>query len=289
MQNLWAFLTKHFHWLLFLFLEAVSVVMLFSYNSYQSSVWVSSANAVVGKVYEWQSDVRKYFSLIRLNGELTQRNLLLERQVDRLRQQVIDLTGDTTIAERNEQALLAQFELIPAKVVSNSVDRPNNLITIDKGRADGVEPDMGVACGNGIVGVVYLASSHYAVIIPALNVHSRISCSVRGRDYFGYLTWSGGDPSRAYVEDMPRHAKFRKGDWIETSGYSSIFPHGVSVGKIEKIFNSHDGMSYRLQVHLSTDFACLRDVCVIKDKGMAERMRLKEAAQDSLMLMPKKE
>ena len=289
MQNLWAFLTRHFHWLLFLFLEAVSVVMLFSYNSFQGSVWISSANAIAGKVYEWQADVTHYFSLVRLNGELTQRNLLLERQLDQLRQQMADLKGDTTALERSERLVLSQFELIPAKVVSNSVNRPDNLITIDKGRADGVEPDMGVSCGNGIVGVVYMAGSHYAVVIPALNIHSRISCCVRGSEYFGYLTWSGGDPSRAFVEDMPRHAKFRKGDWVETSGYSSIYPHGVSVGKIEKIFNSRDGMSYRLQIHLSTDFACLRDVCVIKEKGMAERMRLKEAAQDSLMLMPKKE
>ena len=104
----------------------------------------------------------------------------------------------------------------------------------------------------------------------------------------GYLTWNGGDPSRAYVEDVPRHARLRKGDWMETSGYSSIFPHGVSVGTIEKIYNSPDGLSYRLLVHLSTDFANLRDVCIINDKNMAERMRLKEAANDSLMLMPVK-
>ncbi|MBR1933360.1 MAG: rod shape-determining protein MreC [Prevotella sp.] len=288
MQNLWAFLVRHFHWLLFLLLEAVSVFMLFSFNSYQGSVWISSANFVAGKLYEWQSGVEQYFSLTDVNEQLTQRNLFLERQVDRLRQQYADVTDDTTVVERTELATLEQYELIPAKVVSNSVNRPDNLITIDRGRADGVEPDMGVACGTGLVGVVYLASDHYAVVLPVLNNRSRISCSIRGRDYFGYLAWSGGDPSRAYVEDIPRHAKFRKGDWVETSGYSSIFPHGVSVGQIEKIFNSRDGLSYRLQVHLSTDFACLRNVCVIKDKGMAERMRLKEAAQDSLSLMPVK-
>jgi rod shape-determining protein MreC len=45
-------------------------------------------------------------------------------------------------------------------VVSNTIDRHNNLITIDKGTADGVRQDMGVACGNGVVGVVYMAGSH---------------------------------------------------------------------------------------------------------------------------------
>ena len=284
MQNLWQFLTRHFHWLLFLLLEVASVVLLFQYNSYQGSVWISSANLVSGKLYEWQADVVQFFSLTRNNEELSLRNFYLDRQLDQLRSLYADATGDTTVARRIELQSLAQYKLIPAKVISNSVDRPNNLITIDKGRVDGVMPDMGVACGSGLVGVVYQASDHYAVIIPVLNNSSRISCAIRGRGYFGYLTWNGGDPSVAYVEDIPRHAKFKRGEWVETSGYSSIFPHGVTVGKIAKVYNSRDGLSYRLQVNLSTDFGCLRDVCVISDSQIAERVRLQKAAQDSLTI-----
>ncbi len=288
MQNLLAFLVKYYHWFLFSILEAVSVVMLFGYNSYQNSVWVSSANMVAGTIYGWQAEVEHFFSLTHNNQLLTERNIFLEQELERWRRKCADLTHETTELERQEYDTLSQFQLIPAKVVSNSVALPANLITIDKGRLDGVETDMGVACGNGVVGVVYLVRDHYSVVISALNNRSRISCSIRGNDYFGYLTWKGGDPTRAFVEDVPRHAKFKKGDWIETSGYSSIFPRGVSVGRIEKIFNSSDGLSYLLQVHLSTDFSCLRDVCVICDKGMAERIRLQEAARDSLMLMPNK-
>jgi rod shape-determining protein MreC len=158
-------------------------------------------------------------------------------------------------------------------------------MTIDKGKADGVEVDMGVACGNGVVGVVYLVSDHYAVVIPALNASSsRISCAIRGRNYFGYLHWPGGDPTIAFIEDIPRHAQFKKGEWIVTSGFSSIFPSGVLVGKIEKVFNSSDGLSYKLQTRLSTDFSCLRDVVVISDKSIAERTKLINAARDSMTI-----
>ena len=69
---------------------------------------------------------------------------------------------------------------------------------------------------------------------------------------------------------------------METSGYSSIFPRGVLIGKIIGIEDSADGLSYRLKVHLSTDFANLRDVCVITGHDFAERMHLLEAANDSL-------
>jgi rod shape-determining protein MreC len=282
MQNLWQFLTHHFHWLLFLLLEAASVVMLFQYNSYQGSVWITSANSVTGKIYEWQADVEQFFSLNRNNEELSLRNFYLERQLDQLRRLYAEKTGDTTVVQRNELQMLSLYQLIPAKVVANSVDRPDNLITIDKGSTDGVKADMGVACGGGLVGVVYQVSSHYSVVIPVLNNHSRISCAIRGRGYFGYLTWNGGDPSVAYVEDIPRHAKFNLGEWVETSGYSSIFPHGISVGRIEKVYNSRDGLSYRLKIRLSTDFGCLRDVFIISDNQIAERKGLQEAARDSL-------
>ena len=285
MRNLLDFLIKYHHWFIFILLEVASGVLLLKYNSYQNSVWLSSANAVVGKTYQWESKVITFFDQSRLNEELTQRNFYLERQVDQLRRLYTDLTKDTTVSERQELQFLSQYQLIPAKVVDNSVNKLENLMTIDKGRADGVEVDMGVACGNGIVGVVYLVSDHYAVVIPALNVtSSRISCAIRGRGYFGYLHWYGGDPAVAYVEDVPRHAKFKLGEWVETSGFSSIFPSGVLVGKIEQAYNSSDGLSYKLKVRLSTDFSCLRDVCVISDKSIAERAALMQAARDSVQM-----
>lgn len=285
MRNLIEFLTKYYHWLLFILLEVASAMLLVQYNSYQSSVWVSSANAVVGQVNQWQADVEQYFSLTRVNEELTQRNVSLERQVTQLRQLYADLTQDTTDLQRRELQFLSRFQLIPAKVVANSIDRKNNVITLDRGRADGVEPDMGVACGNGVVGVVYMASDHFSVVLPVLNIYSRISCAIRGTGYFGYLRWDGKDPTIAYVEDIPRHARFKKGEWVETSGFSSIFPRGVLVGQILQTYNSSDGLSYRLKVALTTDFACLRDVCVISDKTFAERMFLEKAMADSLKRM----
>lgn len=288
MKNLIAFLTKYHHWFLLVLLEVASGVLLFQKNSYQSSVLFTSANAVAGKVYEWDSSVRSFFSLKRVNEELTLRNFYLERQVSQLRRLYGDLTKDTTQAELEQLKFLSQYKLIPAKVVSNTIDKADNLMTIDRGRLDGVERDMGVACGSGVVGVVYLVSDHYAAVIPVLNVtSSRISCAIRGRGYFGYLQWYGGDASVAYVEDIPRHARFKRGDWVETSGYSSIFPPGVLVGKIEKIYNSTDGLSYRLKVRLSTDFGCLRDVMVISDKSIGERLRLQEQVKDSITMAPK--
>lgn len=284
MHNLTEFLAKHNHWFVFLVLEVVSMVLLFRYNSYQGSVWFSSANAVTGKVYEWDSAVESYFSLSGVNSQLTQRNAFLEQQVRMLDDSIARLTRsqEAAVTRLSSMVPFQGCRLIPAKVVANMVNRYDNLITIDKGSADGVKRDMGVVCGMGVVGIVYLVSEHYSIVIPALNSHSNISCTIQRRGYFGYLRWRGGSSQQAYLEDVPRHAHFKLGDNVVTSGYSSVFPPGVMVGKVLHVFNSADGLSYRVQVKLSTDFARLRDVCLVDDSALQERIDLMRAAQDSI-------
>ena len=282
MRNLLEFLAKYNHWFVFLILEVVSMVLLFQYNSYQGSAWFSSANAVTGKLYEWDANVETFFSLTKVNQELTQRNAYLEQEVQKLSDSLVSVTKDSSIYHRDQFALLRNYRLIPAKVVANSVDKPGNLMTIDKGRADGIHKDMGVISGTGVVGIVYLVAEHYAIVIPVLNTKSNISCMIQNRGYFGYLRWKGGVSDLAYLEEVPRHAHFKLGDYVVTSGYSAVFPPGVRVGRILHVFNSADGLSYRVQLRLSTDFARLRDVCVIDDTAMKERLEIMRAAQDSI-------
>ena len=277
MKNLLDFLQQHFHWVLFVVLEVISMALLVQYNHYQNSVWVSSANAVVGSLYEGRSAIESYFSQQRINESLTLRNIHLERQVAQLRRLYAEKTQTVNADELRALDSLSQYQLVPAKVVSSELDLHDNLMTISCGKADGVEPGMGVICGKGIVGVTYLCSDHYSVVIPVLNSHSsRISCAIRGHGYFGVLRWYGEDARYAYVEDIPRHARFKRGEWVETNGYSSIFPAGVLVGRIETAYNSRDGLSYKLQVRLSTDFGT--------DRSFAEQMRVMQAASDSLKL-----
>ena len=284
MQNLLEFFQKYHHWFLFVLLEVISLVLLFQYNSYQGSAWLSSANAISGKVNEGRAEVESFFSLKKMNGNLTLRNFYMERQLNQLRRLYGEATEDTAGLWAKEMHFLKQYRLVPAKVITNELNKMNNLLTIDCGAKDGVDVGMGVACGQGVVGVVYLVSDHYAVVMPVLNTASRISCAIRGHNYFGVLRWDGKDAGVAYLEDIPRHARFNRGDWVETNGYSSIFPPGVLVGKIETVYNSADGLSYRVKVRLSTDFGCLRDVVVVKDPTIAERTRLLQSARDSLKL-----
>ena len=284
MRNLLDFLVKYSYWFLFFVLEAVSFVLLFQFNSYQGSVWFSSANAVAGKLYETTSAVESYFQLSKINTELTQRNLYLEQRLCKLEKEKSDSVADSTMENSLLLKSLQPYRLISAQVVNMQWGRKDNLLTIDKGEADGIKKDMGVVCGTGIVGIVYLTSAHYSIVIPVLNSQSNISCVIQGRGYCGYLHWTGGDISEAYVDDVPRHAHFKLYENVVTSGYSSVFPAGIMVGKILHVYNSADQMSYRLRVKLSTDFGRLRDVCVVDNTALSEQIEVMRAAEDSIRM-----
>lgn len=282
MRNLIEFLARQHHWFVFVLLEAISLTLLFSYNNYQSSVWFSSANVVVGRIYDWSSQLEHFFSLTKVNEELTARNIALEEKISDLSEKLTTVTKDSSYVKDSLLLPVQEMKLIPAKVVSNSIIRPDNLMTINKGSKDGVKKDMGVVCGTGVVGIVYLVSPQYSVVIPLLNTKSNISCKIENREYFGYLIWQGGATDIAYLDDIPRHARFKLNENIVTSGYSSIFPPGIKVGKILHVYNSADGVSYRLSIKLSTNFSTLRDVSVIDNTAMKERIELMRAASDSL-------
>lgn len=276
MRNLLNFFLKYNYWFLFIFLEVISLVLLFRFNHYQGSAFFTSANQLAGMVYETANKVTGYFHLKTINDELVQKNVTLELQLEHLRTALMELTADSTGVERMKSEALAGYDLYRANVINNSLTHTDNYITLDKGENDGIRSEMGVISGNGVVGIVYQTSPHYSVVIPILNSKSSISCKIKRSDYFGFLKWDGGSSQYATVKDMPRHSLFSLGDTIVTSGHSAVFPGGIPIGTVEDMSDSHDGLSYLLKVKLFTDFGRLNDVRVISQKGQEEQQELEK-------------
>lgn len=65
-----------------------------------------------------------------------------------------------------------------ADVVNNSVTYLSNYITVNKGRKDGVEPDMGVVSERGVVGIVSTVSRPFFRCNP--SVESEVQTELQG-------------------------------------------------------------------------------------------------------------
>lgn len=275
MQTLLNFFIKHNHWFLFLLLEGIGVMFIVQFNSYQNAKMFTSANRVAGDVFAAITDVRSYFSLKSENEKLLQYNKELNELVAALQAELTFHRDSAMVASLPHKS--SDFFYNCATVVNNSLNAVNNYITIDKGTADGVEPEMGVFCNEGVVGIIYTASAHYSVVIPLLNSKSSISCRVKGSDSFCTLQWMGDDTRHSYLVDLPRYNSYEQGDTVVTSGFSSIFPGDIPIGIIEKTEDSDDGMFAQARVELFTDFATLHKVYIVGNKGQKEQKELENS------------
>lgn len=270
MRNLINFFIRFSSWFVFAFYVVLSGLLLFQHNPYQHHVYLTSAGAVASSVYEVTSNVTDYISLRDINEDLQRRNAYLEAEVVELRIQERLLRQQILQDSLRSLDSLRQYEFVIASVINNSVMRPYNYITIDKGSADGLAPEMGVMDQNGVVGVTNVVAPHHSRIISLLNPNFRLSCKLRGNDAFGSLVWDGKQPTEALLEELPKQVKFKQGDTIITSGYSAMFPEGIPVGVVMGSSRGEDDNFHTLRIRLLTDFSTLSTVKVISNRDIVE-------------------
>ena len=75
-------LALHVHWVVFIILEILSGIMLFRFNHYQNSVWLTQANVVTGKVLELEAKGLSFIHLKELNRQLTEENIAMQQELD---------------------------------------------------------------------------------------------------------------------------------------------------------------------------------------------------------------
>lgn len=264
MRNLLNFIIKYSTWFVFTFYVLISCILLVRSSKPHQSIYLTSANAISGVVYGTVSEITDYFGLLSVNKRLQESNAKLENEVLNLRNEIAQYK--TLVQDTIEMWAKNRFNYIGASVINNSTRHPRNYFTIDRGSADGVRPGMGIVDQSGIVGIVDVVGNHTSRAISVLNQTQHFSAKIKETPYVGSLTWRGGDPSMAYLEEVPRHAKYHIGDTVTTSGFSTTFPEGIDIGTIMGRVKTHDDTFYVLKIKLASNFKALGTVRIIKDE-----------------------
>jgi rod shape-determining protein MreC len=241
----------------------------------------TSASSIAGNIYSASTDINSYFNLKTENQTLVDLNRELVNEVENLKRELRAFEDSASVAGLQQQLQHHNgFHYNTAKVVNNSVNKVNNYITIDKGTLQGVGQQMGVFNHQGVIGITYTSSDNFTIVLPLLNSKSIISCKVKGNTLCS-LKWDGKDTRHSYLIDLPRYELFEKGDTVYTSGFSSIFPAGIPVGRIERLEDSADGQAYRARVELFADFASVDNVFVVGNDNSAEQEQLEQSIEKS--------
>lgn len=259
MRNLFLFLKKTATFFEFLLLEIVAFLLIINNDGYQSNAMLSSCNHLVASTYRVADSIKEYFNLDKENLSLIEENTRLKARV-----LMLETVLSSSLQVDSVGVFKKDYSFLSAKAVYNTIDNIQNYIVIDRGTEDGVSPEMGVIDGDGVVGIVKTTSKHFSLVLPILNVQSRLSCRVNRGGCFGSLVWDAKDARYAMLEEIPRHVKVEVGDSIFTSGLSSVFPEGFLVGVVDDSFLNEDAANHTIKVRLACDFYSVNYVKVVR-------------------------
>ncbi|SHL40200.1 rod shape-determining protein MreC [Chryseobacterium polytrichastri] len=178
------------------------------------------------------------------------------------------------------------YTFVDGEIVFNSINRRNNYFTINRGKRDGVFPQMGVMAPKGVAGIVINVTDSYALVQSVLSVNNiRINASLKSSGYFGTLTWNGDNSRVMHLADVPKYVALKIGDTVVTDGKSAIFPKGVMIGTIAGYSVDNKTGFWDISVELSEKMGALNKVFVVKNLKKAEVQKI----QDTMQAVIKKE
>lgn len=269
MQQIFNYLYKNSYKMLFLLLLGISLFLTIQSHSFHRSKVISSANFLTGGVYAQLNNINEYLHLKVQNEELALENARLKK--------LLYNNADTTDIEIDSIRGIPKTDIIVAKVIHNSYNVHENYLTLNRGKASGVEPDMGVINSSGIVGIVDKTSKNYATVLSVLNIKSQINAKIKKSSHFGSLVWNGKSTGYVQLIDVPRLAAVRKGDTVVTGGQSIIFPENINIGTIHKIYTDNQTNYYTLDIKLFNDMTSLGHVYILKSADRKEVKELEKA------------
>lgn len=203
----------------------------------------------------------------------------LQAESEELKQEIDELEYNNKILQKDKYELdnlrelydldnsYADYPKVAAHIISKDSGNWFDLFTIDKGSRDGIQKDMNVIAGAGLVGLVYEVGANYAKVRSIIDDKSNISgmflqtnetCIVEGNLTTmedGYLP----------VSMIDKEAKVKDGYEVVTSRVSSKFLPGILIGKISDLEVDSTNMTMTASLEPAVDFSSLNMVLVITE------------------------
>ena len=219
-----------------------------------------------------------YLKLKQINDQLVAQNKLLMEQVygknsgAPVFRKVHDTIGGGQI-----------YTFVDGEIVFNSINRKDNYFTINRGKRDGVLPQMGVMAPNGIAGIVINSTDSYALVQSVLSLNKiKINASLKKSGYFGTLTWRGDDSRIMHLADVPKYVPLQIGDTVVTDGKSAIFPQGITIGKVSGYEVDSKTGFWDISVELTERMGNLSKIYVVKNLKKAEVKKIQDTLQATI-------
>lgn len=267
MHKLFEFIRSIYVVVLFVVLEALAVSYYAHATCYTQARLLARSNQVAGGVHGLLAGIRRYFLLGEENRALLAYTAQLKERLARYEEAEAIAGFDSVLTRIGE----SKYRVMNASVISNTLNRAQNLIVLNRGTRDGVVADMAVLSADGaMAGYVVDCTERYAVALSVLNTSFRASGKLAGSDYFGSIYWDGVDPEVVMLGELSKYAEPQPGQEVVSTGFSQYFPDGVKIGVVEEASLNETRTAYTARVRLAARIARLTDVLLVENRDLYE-------------------
>ncbi|GFI27945.1 cell shape-determining protein MreC [Lachnospiraceae bacterium] len=173
------------------------------------------------------------------------------------------------------------YDKVAANVIGKDAGNWFSLFTIDKGTNDGIQIDMNVIAGSGLVGIVTDVGPNYAKVRSIIDDVSKISGMVRTTSdrciIHGDLQEMNANQNILLTDLKDSKDKVAVGDPVVTSNISDKYLQGILIGYINTIGVDSNNLTKSGTVTPAVDFERIEEVLVILEKKRVRRERITEA------------
>lgn len=277
--------------LLILFTSFILVMVLIGVTGQERSdltwpekVMKDSIAKVQGWLYKPAGVLASFVDDLSRIGSLYEENTMLRAELNdhlQLKAEIADLKAKNkaleNIADYREKS---SEEYITAQVVSRSIDRFNDMIVIDRGAHDGIQPNMAVITHEGLIGRVGSVTDRMASIQLLTSFHDSrlqrapaIAAEVGEQGAFGIIEGYDFEREALLLTMVDKDVALEKGDQVVTYGQSEIYPPNLLIGEVMSTGTGRYGLDQTAYIKPTASFDQLRFVMVVRDP---EKLKVQE-------------
>lgn len=183
----------------------------------------------------------------------------LQGQNSQLREAAAATERLTALLEFKAQALPT---MVAAQVIGRDTGNWYRTIILNKGEADGIQPDMGVITAAGVVGRVVKTTTATSVVLLVTDPNNAIAGLIQRTRDEGIV--EGTTQGLARLKYIPLLSSVRTGDRVVTSGLVGGFPRGLAIGTITRINKEEEALFQSAELSPDVDADHVEEVLIIQ-------------------------
>ena len=261
-------------WVIGIIMAIALIMYSITYGSNIVTQGVNDVTNILGRLVSYPANsINDFIDSVNDLSNTYQENQSLKQKIDTIHELEVQLSELKRDNQKMKETLKLQdtlndYTLVNATVIARNPDTWRDVITINKGSNDGIQPQMSVMSDNGLVGKVMdvnPTSARVALLSNADNTLVRVAAMIQNEKepIYGTITGYDDKSNMLVMSQIQATQDIKVGDKVVTSGLGGISPNSLYIGTVEEVAMDRFGLYKEVKIRPAADTNDVRYVTVV--------------------------